>query len=121
MVFSSSRQIRSRDQVLMHADRAIDLAAAAEQVAERQMRLDRVAVEFGELQEHLDRLVRLLVQQVIQAAEVARRQLADAARGASVRCRGGRGPAGQRGDRQQQRDERRKSARAASGVAHRRR
>ena len=65
-------QIRPRDQMLMHADRAIDLAAATEQIAEREMRLDRVAIELGELQEHFDRLVGLLVEQIVQSAEIAR-------------------------------------------------
>ena len=44
------------------------------------------------LQEHLDRLVLLLVEQVVQAAEIARRQFADARAGACARCRGGRAP-----------------------------
>ena len=42
-------QVRTGDQVLVYADRAIDFAAAAEQVAERQMRLHRIAVELGQL------------------------------------------------------------------------
>ncbi len=71
-------QVRTRDQMLMHANRAIDFAAAAEQIAEREMRLDRIAIEFGQLQEYFDGLVGLLVEQIVQAAEVARRQFADA-------------------------------------------
>ena len=63
-------QAGARHEALVQADRAIDLAAAAEQVAERELRLDRVLVDFGDLQEDLDRLVLLLVEQVVQAAEV---------------------------------------------------
>ena len=59
-----------RNQALVQADGAIDFAAAAEQVAERELGLDRVLVDLGDLQEDLDRLVLLLVEQVVQAAEV---------------------------------------------------
>ena len=58
--------------MLVHADRPIDFAAAAEEIAEREMRLNGIAVELGELQEHLDRLVGLFVQQVVEAAEITR-------------------------------------------------
>ena len=47
-------QARARDQVLVQADGAIHLTAPAEQVAQRQMRFDRVAVVFGQLEEDLD-------------------------------------------------------------------
>ena len=63
-----------RDQILMNSDCAIDLATAAVQVAERQMRFHVDIVDFQNVDEHLDRLVGLLVQQVIQTTEVLTRQ-----------------------------------------------
>ncbi len=56
----------------MQADRPIHFASATEQVAQRQMGFHRVAVVFGQLEEDLDRLVLLLVEQVIQAAKIVR-------------------------------------------------
>jgi len=96
-------QVRPRDQVLMHANRPVDFAAPAKQIAERKMRFDRVAVEFGELEEYLDRLVRLLVEQVVQSAKVARRQLADAGAARTLAIAPPEKPAGHGGDRQQHR------------------
>src|SRR5690606_18939385 len=66
-------------QRLVQADRAVDLAATAEQVVQRDLGLEGVLVQFGDVQEQLDRLVRLLVEQVVQAAEISGRQLADLA------------------------------------------
>ena len=64
----------------MDADRALDLAAAAKQMAQREVRLERVVVDLRHLHEQLERLVRLAVQDEIQAADVvgadARRQVA---------------------------------------------
>ena len=77
-------EVGTLHQRLVQPDRAVDLAAPAEQVPEREMRLDRVAVDLGELQEHLDRLVLLLVQEVVEAAEVVRRKLADARAGRAL-------------------------------------
>ena len=71
-------QARARDQVLVDADRTIDLAAPAEQVAEGEVGFHRIAIDVGELEEYLDRLVLLFVEQVVEAAEIAGRQLADA-------------------------------------------
>ena len=42
-------EIRARDQMLVHTDRAIYLAAAAEKIAEREMRLDGIAIDVREL------------------------------------------------------------------------
>ena len=72
----------ARRDVLVDLDRAVHLAAAPIQAAEREMRLDRVAVEFGRAQERLERAVRLLVDQEIHAGEVIAAQplLADRAR-----------------------------------------
>ena len=60
----------------MHADGAVDFAAAAEEAAQRELQLDRLRVLLGDLQERLDRLVGLLVQQEVEAAEIRRRQRA---------------------------------------------
>ena len=57
-------------QALVQADGAVDFAAAAEQVAERDLGFERVLVQLRDVQEQLDRLVRLLVEQVVQAAEI---------------------------------------------------
>ena len=60
----------------MHADRALDLAAPAEQTAEREMQLDGLRIDLHHLDERFDRLVRLLVQQEIQPFEIRHRQRA---------------------------------------------
>src|SRR4051812_32847756 len=106
--------------MLVHADRAIDLAAAAKQIAERKMRLDRVAVDLRELEEHLDRLVLLLVQKVIEAAEIVRRKLADARAGRALAAASADDPSGPRSNRKQQEQKRqREVAHASSGVPSR--
>src|SRR5581483_597594 len=99
-------QIGPRDEVLVHADRSIDLAAAAKEIAERQVRLDRVAVELGELQEHFDGLVRLLVEQIIEAAEVAGGKLTDADTPRTLAAAPADEPARERREREQQRYDR---------------
>ncbi len=67
---------RAIEQVLVHADRAVDLALAAEQRAEREVQVDRLRIDLDDLDERLDRLVGLLVQQEVEAAEVRQRQRA---------------------------------------------
>src|SRR5690606_32810624 len=52
--------------------RALDLAAPAEQVPEREVGLERVLVDLRHLHEQLERLVRLPVQDEVQAADVVR-------------------------------------------------
>jgi hypothetical protein len=54
----------------VQADGAIDFTAAAEQVAQRDLGLEGFLVQLGDVQEQLDGLVRLLVEQVVQAAEI---------------------------------------------------
>src|SRR5213596_1144567 len=68
-------QIRTFQQVPVHADRALGLAAAAEQAPEREVQLDRLRVDLDHLDEGLDRLVGLLVQQEVEAPEIRARQL----------------------------------------------
>jgi hypothetical protein len=67
--------------VLVHLDRAVHLAAAAIEAAEREVRLDRVVVELDGSQEGLERTVRLLVDQEVDARHVVAAQslLADVA------------------------------------------
>src|SRR5882672_6643463 len=68
-------QIGTLEQVAVHADRALGLAAAAEQAPQREVQLDGLRVDLDHLDEGLDRLVRLLVQQEIEAFEIRARQL----------------------------------------------
>src|SRR5262249_24399661 len=63
-------QIGARKQGLMHANRALDLAAPAEQMTEREVSLERLVVDLGHLDEQLERLVRLAAQHEVQAADV---------------------------------------------------
>ena len=60
----------------MHAYRAIDLALPAEKVAEGEMQIDRLRIDFDDLDERLDRLIRLLVQKKIEPAKIRERQRA---------------------------------------------
>src|SRR5437879_3853165 len=68
-------QIRALEQVPVHADRALGLAAAAEQAPQREVQLDRLRVDLDHLDEGLDRLVGLLVEQEIEALEIRTPQL----------------------------------------------
>jgi hypothetical protein len=70
------REVGALEQVLVHADRAVVLAAAPEQAAEREMQLDRLGIDLHHLDERLDRLVGLLVHEEVQALEVRLRQRA---------------------------------------------
>jgi hypothetical protein len=63
-------KIGSVEQVLMHANGAIDFALLAEQVAEREMQIDRLGIDLHDLDERFDCLVRLLVKQEIEPPEV---------------------------------------------------
>jgi len=44
-------QVRPREQILMDANRALDFTAAPEQVAEREVGLERLVVDLGHLNE----------------------------------------------------------------------
>src|SRR6266705_1531133 len=68
-------QIRTFEQVPMHANRALGLAAAAEQAPQGEVQLDRLRVDLDHLDESLDRLVGLLVEQEVETLEVRARQL----------------------------------------------
>ena len=66
---------RAIQQGLVNSDRALHLAAPAVQGAQRKMRFDRFRVGVHDLQEHVERPVGLLVDEVVEAGEVIRMQL----------------------------------------------
>ena len=70
------REVRAVEQVLVHPRRAVDLALAPEQAPEREVQVDRLRIDLDHLDERLDRLVRLLVQQEVEAAKIGQRQRA---------------------------------------------
>src|SRR6185295_19313222 len=67
-------KVRAVQEVLVHPGRPLDLALAAEKAAQREVQVDRLWIDLDHLDEGLDRLVRLLVQQKIEAAKVRQRQ-----------------------------------------------
>ncbi len=71
----TDRQIGAAEKILMHAYRAIRFAAAAEQVAEREMQFDGFGIELDDFDKRVDRLVQLLVEQEVEAAEIGTRQI----------------------------------------------
>src|SRR3546814_20773633 len=70
-------QVRALHQPLVQADRAVDLATPTEKMPQCNLGLEGVLVQLRDVQEQLDRLVRLFVEQVVQAAAIGRRQPAD--------------------------------------------
>jgi hypothetical protein len=56
----------------MDANRPVHLAAASKQAAQGKVRLDRLGIHLSELQEDVDRLIGLLIQQIIQPTEKGR-------------------------------------------------
>ena len=72
-------------QVLMNADGALDLAAPAIQRTEREMRLDGVRARIQKPQEHVERAVGLLADEVIEPGEIVGMELAEAT-GADAPC-----------------------------------
>src|SRR6266850_355076 len=68
-------QIRTLEQVPVHTDRPLGLAAAAEQASQGEVQLDRLRIDLDHLDERFDRFVRLLVQQEIETFEIRARQL----------------------------------------------
>ena len=57
-------------QVLMHPDRPVGFAAAAEQATQSEMQIDRFRIDLGRLEECLDGPIRLLVEQKVQPLEI---------------------------------------------------
>ncbi|MNS98223.1 hypothetical protein D3C72_1325850 [compost metagenome] len=76
MALLFQRQVRARQQVLVHANRALRFAAAAEQVAQREVHIGRFRVQLDDFDEGVDGLVMLLIKQEIQALEIIARQAA---------------------------------------------
>ena len=66
-------QVGAVQQVLMDPHRALELAAAAKQVAKREVQVGRVGIMLDGLDEGIDRLVVLVVQQQVQALVVGLR------------------------------------------------
>src|SRR5688572_7793059 len=71
-------------------------------MAQCELGLEGFLVEFGDVQEQLDRLVRLLVEQVVEAAEISGRQAADLGVAMAFAAAPADHPAADGGDRQQQ-------------------
>ena len=96
-------QVAAREQVLVHAHGTLVFAAAAKQVAQREVQFRGVGVVLHRLDEGVDGLVLLLVQQEVQAAKVGlgRLPVLDAQL-AQVQARGQ--PAQHEGDRQAPQD-----------------
>src|SRR5438105_14939806 len=69
-------KIGAIEQVLMHADGAVELALAPEETSQRKMQIDGLRIDLHHFDERLDGLVRLLVEQEIQAAKIRERQCA---------------------------------------------
>ncbi len=67
------REVGPLEQILVHPDRSLGLAAPPEQAAECEMQLDGLRVDPDDLGERLDRLVGLLVQQEVEPGEVGAR------------------------------------------------
>ena len=61
----------------MNADGTLDLAAPAIERAEREVRLDGVRVRIHELQEHVERAIGLLGDEVIEPGEIVRMKFAE--------------------------------------------
>ena len=64
-------EIGARHDVLVHADGPVHLAAAPIQGAERKVRVDRLVIEVGEPEEHLERSIGLVVEQEPHALQIA--------------------------------------------------
>ena len=70
------RQIRARQQILVDANGSFRFATATEQIAEREVHIGRFRVLPDDFNKGVNRLIRLLVEQKIQALEIAARQAA---------------------------------------------
>src|SRR3546814_9931194 len=84
----------------------VDLATPAEKMPQRNLGLEGVLVQLRDVQEQLDRLVGLFVEQVVQAAEIGRRQPADLGVAVALAAAPADDPAAERGHGQQQEEPR---------------
>ena len=71
------RERLARQKILVDADGALDLAAAPIERAEREMRLDGVRIRIHELQEHVERPVGLLGDEIVETGEIVGMELAE--------------------------------------------
>ena len=71
------RQRIARQKILMDADGALDFAAPAVQRAEREVGLDGVGIRVHELQEHVERPIGLLGDEIVESGEIIRMQFAE--------------------------------------------
>jgi hypothetical protein len=71
-----ARQAGAREQELVQAHRALVFAAAAKQVAEREVQLGAVGVVLHDLDEGIDRLVLLFIEQQVQSLQIGLRRFA---------------------------------------------
>ena len=63
-------QVGAGQQVLVHPHRAFKLATAAEQIAQREVQFGSVWIPLNRFNEGVNRLVLLLIQQVVQTFEI---------------------------------------------------
>ena len=56
------RKIGTCEQILVHPDCALDFASPAKQVTQREMQFDSFRIELDDLDECIDRLIRLFIQ-----------------------------------------------------------
>ena len=62
--------VAPREQMLVHPNRALVLAPASKQIAQREMQFRRVGIVLDGLNEGVNGLVLLLVEQKVQAPEI---------------------------------------------------
>ena len=72
-------ELGTRDDVLMHADRPFEFTPATKQTAECEMCFQGLIIDFDHAHEDFQRLIRLLVEQEVQAFDVVSIQLISAA------------------------------------------
>ena len=69
-------QVAARQQMLMHPNRALKLAAASKQIAQRKVQLGGVRVVLNSFNKSVNGLVLLFIEQKIQALEIGFGRLA---------------------------------------------
>ena len=77
-------QIGAGNNILVHPDRAVDFPAATKQAAECKMRFQGLIINLDHAHKNFQRLIRLLIQQKIQALDVISIQAARGIRGITV-------------------------------------
>ena len=64
------RQVAAFEQVAMHADRTFGFPAPPKQASQREMQLYCLRIKLDHLDERINSLVRLLIEQKIQASKI---------------------------------------------------